>query len=246
MGESVLGSRARTTVLAAALVAVPLLLAGCGSGGSGAAGGAAVSQTPATNGLEQLTADQILAKTQAAAKSATSVVAKGTMGQGSGVDLVLGAKAADAKLTQSGQSIEIVRTADSTYIKGDAAFWTKNVGATAAKMFAGKYVKVPATEAAQFVGFISIASFFADALKPGGTVAKGDVTTLDGTKAITLKDTSDGSLMYISLEGAPLPLKIEKSGADGGAVTFTRWNQPVTVAVPPADQVLDFGSLTGG
>ncbi|MGZ4760426.1 MAG: hypothetical protein ACXV95_15300, partial [Acidimicrobiales bacterium] len=77
-------------------MAVPLLLAGCGgSGGSGAGGGATVSQAPATNGLEKLTADQILAKAQAAAKSATSVVAKGTMGQGSSVDLVLGAKAAD-------------------------------------------------------------------------------------------------------------------------------------------------------
>lgn len=237
------GSRARSAVVAIVL-AVPLVLAGCG--GSTAPGGGAASSAPATNGLEKLTAEQILAKAKAAAESATSVVVSGSLGAGNTVDLVLGAQGAHAKVTQSGETIEIVKTGTDYYIKGDAAFWTKEASAAAATKFAGKFVKVPATQAAQFADLVTIKAFFEGALKPEGTVAKGDVSAVGSIKAITLKDTKDGGLLYISLVGDPLPLKIEKAGSDGGAVTFTDWNKPVTIDVPPADQVIDLGSLTGG
>ena len=226
--------------LAAVGVASAVLLAACG-GSSGAAPTAKAA--PAGNGVEKLTADQILAKAQAAAIAATSVHVAGKAGTTS-IDLSLGADTADANVGMAGQNVEVVWSGGVYYMKADAATWTSLGNAKAAALLAGKYAKLSAAMADQYKSFTDMSEFFGSALKPTGTVSKGAVTTFDGKRVVTLVDSSDGSVLYIALDGAPYPLETEsKTGSDAGAVSFTGWNAPVTVAQPPAAQVVDLSAL---
>jgi hypothetical protein len=104
-------------------------------------------------------------------------------------------------------------------------------------------VKIAGTQAAQYALFTKMSDFFGQALKPSGTVTKGAVSTIDGKRAIALTDTSDGSIMYVALDGPPLPIKTTNTGSNAGEVDFSGWNQAVTVAAPPASQVLDLSKL---
>lgn len=227
-------TRVRAAV-AAAGVAAALLLSACG----GSSASAPAAAAPKGNGVELLSATDILAKAQAAASAATSVHVAGKAGT-TALDLSFGKGAADAVVGIGGQNIEVVWSGGNYYLKADSATWTSLGNAKAAALLAGKYVKLGPALTGQFKSFTEMAGFFTSALKPTGTVTKGAVTTVDGRRVVTLKDSSDGSLLYIALDGAPYPLKAENAtGAQAGAVTFSGWDQPVKVTTPPAAQVVD-------
>ena len=57
------------------------VLAGCGSGSSDTAASAADAATQAPNGIEKLPAREILSKSLAASKAASSVTVKGTIAE---------------------------------------------------------------------------------------------------------------------------------------------------------------------
>jgi hypothetical protein len=238
--EIMRGIGARTALVVAGAASV-VLLAGCGSS-SPTTAAAGASSAPAGNGMDKLTANEILKQAQAAASAATSVHVAGKAAALS-IDLEIGAASADGKVGTDGDMVEVVRVGGVYYLKADKAFWTKNTNAKAATLLADKYVKVDAAQVDEYKAFTNMSDFFTGALKASGTVTKGSVTTVDGQRAITLKDSSDGSLLFIALDGSPLPIKTQNSGADGGDVTFTGWNAPVTVAAPAASQVIDLAAL---
>jgi hypothetical protein len=224
-------------------VASATLLTACG-GGSTAAGSSPAAKSTG-NGIEKLAAADIMTKMDAAASAATSVHVVGKASQVS-LDLTIGKDGADDTVGVGGPPVEVLRVGTDYYMKGDAAFWTKTANAQVAKVVAGKYVKVTAAQAADYQSFTNMSDFFTGMLKAGGTVTKGAVTTVDGQRALTLTDTSDGSLLFVALDGPPLPLKSSKSGSDGGSVTFSAWNQPVTVSAPAAADVIDMAALAAG
>src|SRR5882724_5389586 len=186
--------RVRAALLAAG-VASALLLAGCGASTTGGAAKSSATAPAATgNGVEKLTAAEIVTKMQAAANAATSVHVAGKAGT-TAVDLVIGTDAAGANTTTDAGKIEVVRLATQLYLKTDSAFWTKTANAKVAATVANKYVKIGGDQAAQYISFTRLADFFSEALKPGGTVSKGAVSTVDGVRVIALEDDSDGSLL---------------------------------------------------
>jgi hypothetical protein len=231
----------RARALLAAAVSAAVLVAGCSSG----SGGGSAATTPATNGIENKSAQEIVDAASAAAKAASAVHVAGTAG-GTDLDVRIGSDAGHATLTTSGQTVEVLRIGTDHYIKGDAAFWTGQGGATAAAKLTGKWVKIGSTLAAQYEQFLTVASFFAD-LSSGDPVVKGDRASVGGTHAIAVKDTKDQSLLYVSMVGRPLPLKATSSASDGGTVTFSDWDVPVTdLVAPPASEVVDITAQTGG
>ncbi len=232
---------AARTALAVVGTASAVLLTACG-GSSTTAGAAPKSSAAATNGVDKLSATEIVSKMQAAAKAATSVHVAGKSGTTS-IDLKMGAGSADGTVGLGAGNVEIVRIGEQLYLKADKAFWTQSANASVAAVVAGKYVKIAGTQAAQYALFTKMSDFFGQALKPSGTVTKGAVSTIDGQRAIALTDTSDGSIMYVALDGPPLPIKTTNTGSNAGEVDFTGWNQVVTIAAPPASQVLDLSKL---
>jgi hypothetical protein len=238
------GTRVRTA-LAVVGMASAMLLTACGGASSTAAGAPAKSSAASTgNGMDKLTATEIVAQMQAAAGAATSVHVAGKSGTTS-IDLKLGGSAADGLVGLGGGQVEIVRIGEQLYLKANKAFWTTSTSARVAAVVAGKYVKIAGTQASQYALFTKMSEFFGQALKPSGPVTKGAVSTIDGQRAIALTDSSDGSVLYVALDGPPLPIKTTNTGTDAGEVDFSGWNQTVTVAAPPASQILDLATLPG-
>jgi len=58
-------------------------------------------------------------------------------------------------------------------------------------------------------------------------------TTYKGAKVVAIRDTSDGSKLYVAATGRPYPVAIV-AGRKGksGAVTFGDWNKSVSLSAP--------------
>jgi hypothetical protein len=136
--------------------------------------------------------------------------------------------------------VQIVVADGVTYFAADEAFWTGQAGPEAAAEIGDSYVEVP-PEQDTFGGVANYASFFGDLLDPEGEPKVGEETTVDDARVIELIDTKDGGIMYVALDGEPLPLKVTPE--EGGEVTFTEWNESVTVEAPAADEIFDVESL---
>jgi hypothetical protein len=229
--------RAASAWLAALVVAMG---AACGGSSSGGTGIAAQS------------ADQIVAATIAASKSAKSVHIVGHItqsGQELGLDLQLvNGKGGAGTIEIGGQPIDIVRLGSKAYFKADANFWTTYGSAAAAKMFAGKWLMGPATggQLASFTQLTDVRAFFTRTFSKlkSGSYSKGDETTVDGQPVITIHD-SKGGVLYVATTGPPYPIKLSgKTAKSSGQMSFSDWDQPVTLTPPP--HAIDMSKITGG
>jgi uncharacterized protein with von Willebrand factor type A (vWA) domain len=66
---------------------------------------------------------------------------------------------------------------------------------------------------------------------------KGATATIAGRSALQLKDTADNGSVWIATDGTPDILKLDSPG--DGTLTFVYYEKPVTIAVPPASEVVD-------
>ncbi|HYM46448.1 MAG TPA: hypothetical protein VES65_09885 [Solirubrobacteraceae bacterium] len=206
-----------TLVLAAAL-------AGCG-GSSG-------------NGVASKSPTEILAAAKAAAESATAVHVAGTLSSGGSpitlnMDLAAGS-GGRGQLSESSLAFELIVVGDTVYIKGSPAFYSHFGGAAAAQLFQGKWLKAPAStgELATLASLTNLGKIFDQALASSGTLAKGATTTVDGQQVVELRDTTKNGSLYVATTGKPYPVEIVKRGSESGKITFSRWNQPVTLTAP--------------
>ncbi len=232
-----------------------LTFAGCG--GSGTKPTASPPQTTttaaATPSLQGLTADELLAKTKAAAQSATSVHVKGEIfdsGQSITIDLKLAGVARGAgTVIQDGGRIDLVRDGNDVYFKADEKTLNKTVAqgdAENVKLIAGRYVKATASTSGfdSFAGLLDLVEFVKGVLSPDGKVSRVDGKDVSGVPTVGLKDTAatGGGVLYVAATGEPFPLRIEPASGPGG-VTMSDWNTDISITVPPADDVIDFGKL---
>jgi hypothetical protein len=208
-------------------LAMIMLLGGCGGGGA------------SDNGIEKLSADNALAKVKADAAAVTSVHVKGEIdqsGKSLGLDVRLGKAMGTGTLTISGGQLEIRLLNGTAYVRGDqAALIASGAPASQASLAADKWLKGSATTGSlsSFSSFLDIKTLFNALLTPQGSLKTGSSTTVNGTKAFSLIDTSSsGGTLYIALTGKALPLRIMKTGSGGGQVDFTDYDAKVTVTAP--------------
>ncbi len=238
-------NRGRVSQLVTAVAAVGVLaLAGCGS--SSSTGASSVVPSPTTNGVAALTADQILAKSVAAAQAQKSVHIAGTMtakGQTTGIDLHVQKGAPGyGSITLGANTIQVVATATDVYLKANKGFWASTGGAAAAEVVGERWVKAPISNPA-FSGLSDFTDFdkaIAGILKPDGVITKGTEGTANGQAGISLK--SPTGMLWVATTGDPLPIQID-SGTAGEAVVFSDWNVAITVPVPPAADTIDYTKL---
>jgi len=225
----------RAALLAVVLAA--LALAGCGS--SSSSGG---------SGIESKSAQEILEATKQAASSATSVHIKGSIvtgGKPISLDMqLLRGKGGKGTISQEGFTIQLVQTGGAVYINGSAAFYKHVSGTAAAALLQGKWLKAPANsgELASLAELTDLGKLIDTALAGhGSNVTKGGTSTVEGQKAVELKDGDKGGTLYVSATGKPYPLQITKSGSESGKVVFNSWDQPVTLEAPA--NAIDIGAL---
>jgi hypothetical protein len=237
-----------STLVSAVAVSAALLLAGCGGSSGGAS--ASTSPTASGNGVAGLTADQILARTTAAARAQTSVHVSGKGSSGAdaiGIDMTMSkGKGGYGTITLGGSPLQVVSDGTTVYFKGDKAFWTAQASAAAATVIGDRWLTAPVTNQsfaslAQFADFDSSITGF---LSPDGAITKGAQKDIAGAPAVELKSGS-GSL-WVATSGDPLPVQIS-TGKPGEELTFADWGTTidVTAKIPAEKDTIDLSQLGG-
>ncbi len=221
--------RATNALLAGALIVLAaVLIAGCG--GSSSSGNGITSKSPT----------EILAATKAAADSATSVHVAGTLNSGGSLitlDLnLIAGHGGRGQISEGGLSFELIVVEDTVYIKGSPSFYSHFGGAAAAQLFQGKWLRAPATsgELASLAPLTNLATLLNQTLSGHGTLVKGATTTIVGQPVIELRDTAKDGSLFVATTGQPYPIEIVKrGGSETGHVSFTHWDEPVSLSAPP-------------
>jgi hypothetical protein len=228
----------RLAPLLAPLLVSVLVLAGCGGGGS------------SSNGVADKSADEIVADATAAVKEAESVHVQGGTGGDGSIELdiyLVRDEGGEGTLTANGVSFEMIRIGDKAYFKGDDAFWQQFGGDAAASLMRGRWLVAPANsgDLASFTPLTDIDQLFGELLgNHGEPLEKGDETEVDGEPAIEVNDPSEGGKLYVATEGEPYPVKVEMTGEEGGAITFSEWDEEHELEAP--EDPVDVAELTGG
>jgi hypothetical protein len=211
---------------AALTLAAIATLVGCGGGSS------------SSNPVASKSPTQVVADAKRAADGAASVHVVGSVvneGKPLTIDLeLLAGKGGRGRITLEGLSIDLVRLARSVYIKGSEAFYSHIAGPAAAQLLKGKWLKAPENSGnfASLASLTDLGKLIDTTLASHGTLVLGSTSTVEGQKAIEVKDTSQGGVLYVASTGSPYPVEISKGGGRGGKIIFNRWNKPVSITAP--------------
>lgn len=231
------------TLLVPVAAATALFVAGC----TGAPNpDTTPTPTPTTNGVEAMAADEILDAAEEALTDAESVHVSGTIGAGNEtftLDLTYAGTNISGTVEVFGVSTEIRKLGNDVYVRAAdtslfAQFLTPEQQVLL-PLIAGKWVKVNAGLAAGFLpgAPLSVDQFTVHA----PPLEKGEVTEIDGTSAITVTD-ADGQTFAVAIVGEPYLLE---SSHEGNTLTFSDYNEPVTVEAPAETDVVDVMTLLG-
>lgn len=215
-----------------------MLLGGCGGGEK-------------SNGIDKLSASAALTKVKAAVADVRSVHVKGTInqsGQPLTLEVFVGSDAAHGTIDVGGGTMDLRLVDGVTYFRGDAkVFASFGANAAQASLAAGRWIKDTSATgpAASFSTFLDRKKLFDNLLTPQGTISTGGAATVNGHKALILVDnSSEGGKLYVATTGAALPLRIARTGNNGGQIDFTDYNADVSVSAPSG--AIDLSQLSGG
>jgi hypothetical protein len=204
----------------------------CVAGAISACGGSS------DNGVASKSPDAVVTDAKGAIGGVKSVHVSGALVSGGSpltldLNLVSG-KGGRGEMSENGLSFQLVDVGQNVYINGSPAFWRHFGGAAAATLFQGKWLKAPATSGnfASLTALTNLHQLLTGLLSSHGTLAKGATTTVNGQKVVAVKDTTHGGTLYVATTGKPYPVEILKTGAQGGHVSFDRFNESVSLAAP--------------
>lgn len=212
------------------------LLAGCGT----------TSATPSSSpspAQSALSAKEIVQKAGDALKKAGSYRMKGDIvdsGEKMSIDVKVQGSDSSAVISMGEQgSITLLSVAGTAYFQADETFWKKTASIDTKiynSTLKGKWVKAKAgdTDLQKFTDLTDAKKL----LDPEGSqsMTVGEKTTINGTSALTLKDTS-GSAFYVAAEGEPYPLRLDNGAAL--KIDFSEFGAKFDdIKAPPADKVI--------
>jgi hypothetical protein len=249
-------SRQAATLSAAALGLV-VALAGCSSSASTSNAASSGSATPAASAAASsgsaanagLSDSALLTAFKTAANGATAVHVKGSLKDGTdtiSLDLQLNktAKTAQGTIGAQGATIPIISVGGVDYFQ-----FTDSVIKMAGASSLGSAIKDKWVSSSSTIGqgmdsgfktLVSYDDFIGsitadDSGSLTGSTPSGTTTYNGQTVAVYKAD--DGTVAYFAATGPAYLLEIQNaSSSDAGALVFT-WNQPTTVAAPPASQI---------
>jgi hypothetical protein len=230
------------------VVIAALAVAGCGSGSSSPA-----TTTSSGNGEASKPAAQALSDAVNAAESASSLHMSGNVSSGAtpiALDLSIAeGKGATGWVMLSGSKVELVIVGNAGYLKADSAFWTQFAGPdgpTIVRMLAGRWLKFP-LDSPKFQPIVSFSrpNALFDSLKSSADshLKNNGETMYKGQRVVALDAGATNGMLYVSATGKPYPVALVKGGSTGSAITFSDWNQSVSLTAPT--DVLDVSHATG-
>jgi hypothetical protein len=134
-------------------------------------------------------------------------------------------------------------------MKPDATFWQKEGGSdpAALQLLQGKYIEGSTTGngLGAMSSLCNLTTTLASSAGDMSTAIKGPDTTVDGQKAVILRDPSKGGTVTVSDTALPEILQVVSTGSGGaGTLNFSDFNAPVTLTPPPSSETID-GSKFG-
>ena len=242
---------------ALALLAGGGVLAGCGSESSSSAATTAAADTSTlpANGVEKLSAKEILDTSLAAANAASSVTVKGSFTEGGetiALDLQLGTDATKGSITADGVTVEIRVTGGKSYFKLSAQDFATIAGQgedpevteAISSLLGDKWIVLSADEQSDLLGGLGQLgqkdSLLREIFESDDELTVEGTGTAVGAPVVFLEDSEDSGTIAIQTVGEPYPVQIMAKEA-AGVITFTEWNAPVVVGAP-AD-VIDLDKL---
>lgn len=201
------------------------VLGGCGS------------SSPSGNGVASKTPTQIVAAAESAAAGAVTVHVAGSIvseREPISLDMELVAdKGGKGRLALEGFGVELVDLNRAVYLKGSQAFYRRFAGSTAARLLSGKWLKAPAQKGplASLASLANLRRLIAGTLAGHMVLSRAGVATIDGQRAVGVRDAAGGGTLYVATTGPPYPIEIVRR--PDGRIVFDRWNQPVTLQAPP-------------
>jgi hypothetical protein len=227
--------RRKPVIILLALLAA-LVLGACGSSSSSSSGGSS-----SDNGVASKSPAEIVSAAQSAVAGVNSVHVSGSVtSSGSPISLdlnLVNGKGGRGSMSVNGLSFQIVALTQEIYINAPSSFWKHFGGNAAAQLLSGKWLKAPANgQFASFASLTNLNQLFSKLLSSHGTLSNGGTTTVNGQKVVAVKDSSQGGTLYVAATGKPYPVRVIKSGSDGGRVDFDKFNQSVSLS-PPANAI---------
>jgi hypothetical protein len=208
----------------------------------------ASSMSPVSNGIEALSADEILKRTRAALTEAKSFRAKGTLhrdGEKTAVDLKVSGRNFIGSVSFGEASVELLATGGKRYLRPNKRFWIMSTNAQQGTLLAqamGDRWVVGADRDPSFADLFTIGSL--DGLfQPKDRFDIGAVKEIAGVNSVGLMDFGDPEKkLFVASTGKPYPLQL--TGKGGTELAFSDFGATFTgLAPPPASKVVDLGKL---
>ncbi|MET0419379.1 MAG: hypothetical protein ABW022_25480 [Actinoplanes sp.] len=243
----------RTKVAVIVLAVAATTLAGCQSNDKTVTAPppsvAPTTPSPASNGIEALSADKILQRAKAALAEAKSFRAKGTLhqdGEKAAIDLKVSGRNFIGSVSFGKATVELLATGGKRYLRPNKQFWIMSTntqqGTLLAQAMGDRWV-AGADEDPSFADLFTIGSL--DGLFQPKEFNIGAVKEIAGVKSVGLMDFDDiEKKLFVAATGKPYPLQL--TGKDGAELTFSDFGATFTgLAAPPKSQVVDLGNLAG-
>jgi hypothetical protein len=214
---------------ALALVLTAALFAGCGGH----------KQAAPPNGEAAKPAARVFADAKGAATSASSARVSGDI-ESNGTSITLDlemvrGQGAKGSVALDGRQADIVRIGDVAYVHGSDAFWQHYAGPLFAQLLHDRWVKAPVdTKRFQSLApLTNLGLLFAQIGAHHGKLVNDGKTTYKGQHVVAIRDTSDGSRLYVAATGTPYPVAIVGGKAGrSGTIEFGDWNKHVSLTAP--------------
>jgi hypothetical protein len=231
-------------------VACVAALTACGgsSGSKAVSPGSPAAKSQATNGEETKSPEQVFSDAKIAFGSATAVHITGNLtdsGSSAQTDGQLQQQAGQVTENASFGTVHIIDTGGKVYLQGPPAYWVKTGAAKYATQLGNKWIVAPPAVANALAtqltvqGFASRLSATDSAFQPG--VAKAEVA---GQPAVVVTQT-DGSQLFVSDTGNPVPLRLVNKGQGDADLTFSDYGK-LTPIDPPPNPVTPQQAAAGG
>ncbi len=227
----------RVKMLLVPLAASLALLAGCTTGAP------TVAPTNTSNGVAELTADEILDKAAAALKDASSfTLSASTFNAGlfniNNLKIVYSGTDTSGSGNIAGVAFEIRKVGPNAYLNADASLLgpalaaiAPNIDPNVITQFSKQWLKVPAAAVALVVPLpLDVQTIFTWVEDP---VEKGEAATVDGVEVIVVKDAG-GAEFSVATQGEPYLIKI---GLPTGPIGFSDFGAAVDPIVEPEGAV---------
>jgi len=197
--------------------------------------------TPTPNGVESLSANQILDVARKNAKAQTSMRIKGKGGCpqvgdfGADMQLRSDGMGTGTVKTSSG-TVKLVTTPGTIYVQAPATFWRTQTTPKGVAQIGTKWVKFPSVANPCLYALGSFPDLLTNYLDIPGSPTKVKSVSIFDVPAQLVNLPPDYSL-WIASTGQALPIYVS-STSTGLAMAIGQWGAPVEVAVPMTADVL--------